>query len=132
MKLSILLLILLALPSFSRTSGNVIQVKRKLRMSYLEPEYPKEFFLDLGARDGLKEGDMVKVYRQLPVANGQAGGAWHLLRVNISDLKVYFVGETTAIARQELDRAPASLPPMEYQSIMVGDEVDYISSLPTK
>ena len=100
-------------------------------MSYLEPVPPKEYFLDLGDRDGIKSGDILAVYRNLPVINGQAGGPWHLMRVNIGEVRVHFVGETTALARETENREPASLPPMEYLSFMIGDEVERKSHLPS-
>lgn len=77
----------------------------------------------MGSRDGLRAGESLEVYRLLPVINGQAGGPWHLMRVKIGDLRVAYVGETSALAREEEGRDLASLPPLEYQTFMLGDEV---------
>jgi len=116
-------LLLHSTSSFSRDLGNIIQVQRKIRMSDAEPISPKEYFVDMGSRDGLKEGESLEVYRSIPVINGQGGGPWHLMRVKIGDLRVAHVGETSALAREEQGRNIASLPPMEYQTFMLGDEV---------
>lgn len=104
--------------------GNIIQVSRKLRMSYREPNPPKEFYVDLGSRDGLKEGDIIEVFRMIPVVNSMSGGAWHLMRVTLGQLRVTFLGESTAIGRSVNDREPASLPSVEYQAYMIGDQVE--------
>ncbi len=119
-----ILLLGIAESSFAiRESGSIIRVQRKIRMSESDPLPPKEYFIDLGSRDGLQAGDQLQVYRQLPVVNGQSGGPWHILRVRIGDLKVAYVGETSSLAREVEGRDLASLPPLEYQTFMLGDEV---------
>ena len=35
---------------------------RRLRMSYAEPIPPKDYFIDMGQRDGLKVGDVLEVF----------------------------------------------------------------------
>lgn len=118
--------------SAARTSGNIIQVQRKIRMTEADPLPPKEFFIDLGERDGLQAGENLEVYRHIPVINGQSGAPWHVLRVKIGDLRVDYVGETSALAREVEGRDLASLPPLEYQSFMLGDEVFRRSGLQNK
>lgn len=107
----------------TRENGSIIQVQRKIRMSESEPVPPKEYFIDLGSRDGVQVGDQMQVFRQLPVVNGQSGGPWHILRVKIGEMRVAFVGETSSLAREVEGRDLASLPPLEYQTFMLGDEV---------
>lgn len=114
-----------------QTAGNIIQVSRKLRMSHLEPLPPKEFYIDLGARDGVKAGDILEVFRMLPVVNSMSGGAWHLMKVTLGDIKVTLVGDSTSIGRIATEREPASLPSIEYQGFMVGDQVETRSQLPS-
>ena len=127
----ILWLILLSICAEGRDLGSIIQVQRKIRMSESEPLPPKEYFIDIGSRDGLKEGETLQVYRQVPVINGQSGGPWHILRMKIGDLRVAFVGETSALAREVEGRDIASLPPLEYNTFMMGDEVSRIIGLQT-
>lgn len=106
-----------------RSSGSIIQVQRKIKMTEADPLPPKEYFIDLGERDGLHAGESLEVYRQIPVINGQSGAPWHVLRVKIGDLRVDYVGETSSLAREQDGRDLASLPPLEYQTFMLGDEV---------
>lgn len=121
--LLILLVFVIQVHGWSIATGNVIHVSRQLRMSYLEPMPPKDFFVDLGQRDGVKVGDIVEVFRMIPVVNSMSGGPWHLMRVSLGEMKLVFVGESTSIGRVEVEREPASFPTMEYQSIMLGDQV---------
>lgn len=106
-----------------RGSGSIIQVQRKIRMTDADPLPPKEYFIDLGERDGVQKGESLEVYRQLPVINGQSGAPWHVLRVKIGELRIDYVGETSSLAREVEGRDIASLPPLEYQTFMLGDEV---------
>ena len=112
--------------------GTIIQVARRLRMSYSEPVPPKDYFIDLGERDGLKEGDRVEVYRYVPVPNRMASGDWHVMKVTLGELKIKQVGESTSVARYEREREINSLPAMEYQSLMLGDQVILKTGLPFK
>lgn len=116
----------------ARGAGSIIQVQRKIRMTDADPLPPKEYFIDLGERDGLQTGETLEVYRQIPVINGQSGAPWHVLRVKIGDLRVDYVGETSALAREVEGRDLASLPPLEYQTFMLGDEVFRRSGLQNK
>ncbi|MFM8269261.1 MAG: hypothetical protein ACKN9V_03650 [Pseudomonadota bacterium] len=117
------ILLLNSLAQGARNSGSIIQVQRKIRMSDAEPLPPKEYFIDLGQRDGLQAGERLEVYRELPVTNGQSGAPWHVLRVKIGELRVDYLGETSSLAREVEGRDLASLPPLEYQTFMLGDEV---------
>ena len=123
--LLILVIVLIQSPfaAGARGSGSIIQVQRKIRMTDADPLPPKEYFIDLGERDGLQSGESLEVYRQIPVINGQSGAPWHVLRVKIGALRVDYVGETSSLAREVEGRDLASLPPLEYQTFMLGDEV---------
>jgi hypothetical protein len=113
-------------------TGTIIQVARRLRMSYSEPLPPKDYFIDLGERDGIKVGDVIEAFRYVPVPNRMASGDWHVMRVSLGDLKVKQVGESTSVARFEKDREINALPAMDYQSLMLGDQVILKTGLPFK
>lgn len=100
-------------------------------MSYLEPVPPKDFYVDLGTRDGVKVGDVLEVFRMLPVVNSMSGGPWHLMKVTLGDIKLTAVGDSTSIGRIANEREPQSLPSIDYQGFMVGDQVEMRSQLPT-
>lgn len=133
MKILVLVLAsILSLETYASNQGTIIQVQRRLRMSYLEAMPPKDYFFDLGERDGLKVGDIVEAFRFIPVPNSLSGGAWHLMRISLGELRVQFVGESTSVGRFEKEREINSLPAMEYQSLMMGDHVQMKTGLPFK
>jgi hypothetical protein len=110
--------------------GTLIQVTRRLRMSFNDPVPPKDFFIDLGTRNGVKVGDVFEVSRHLPVNNALSGSPWHLMRIVLGEIRIYAVGESTAVGRAEIEREPSSLPAMDYSVFMVGDEVQLKTNLP--
>ena len=69
-------------------------------------------------------GDVFQVTRQIPVQNNLADGPWHLMKITLGEIRVYAVGESTAVGHVEIEREPSSLPSMEFQTFMLGDEVE--------
>ena len=125
------LIILLACPVLNATpAGQIIQISRKLRLSPKEPLPEKEFYIDLGSRDGIREGDILSVGRKVPVVDATHGADWHLLQTDLGELKVILVGETLSLARVQRVREPAELPPVDYTQFMLGDEVKLKADLP--
>ncbi len=126
----VILGVLVAAPVFGATQGVIIQVARRLAMQANEPTPPKEFFIDMGARDGVREGDVLEVSRSIPVVEAQTAGSFHMMKVVLGEVKVTLVGETSALTRVERLRPPADLPPMEFFSFVLGDQVELKSGLP--
>lgn len=104
-------------------NGAIIQVNRKLRLSYNDPMPPKDYFIDLGTRNGIKVGDILEVTRQMPVRNSLSEGPWHVMKVSLGEMRIYVVGESTAVGHMEFEREPSSLPTMDFPTFMLGDEV---------
>ncbi len=95
-----------------------------------EPTPAKEFFIDIGARDGVREGDTLEVSRSIPVVEAQTAGSFHEMKVILGEIKVTLVGQTSSLARVQRIKPPAELPPMEFFSFVLGDQVELKSSLP--
>jgi hypothetical protein len=95
-----------------------------------EPAPPKEYFVDIGARDGVRDGDVLEVSRKVPVVEAQTAGSFHVLKVVLGEVKVTLVGETSAVARVHHIKPPTELPPMEFFSFVLGDQVELKSGLP--
>jgi hypothetical protein len=114
------------------SSGSIVQVSHRLQMSSKEPVPPKDFYIDLGMNDGVKEGDVFSVYRTVNVVNMVNGYSPNLMRVPLGELKIFLVGEYTSIARMANRIAEADLPVLDYPDFMLGDVVDLKSNLPFK
>ncbi len=97
-------------------------------MSSKEPLPTKDFYFDMGTKDGLREGDILTVYRVLPVMNGFSGVPELSMRVPLGEVKVLTAGERVSVGKQET--ANAELPALESQGFMMGDLVQLKSSLP--
>ena len=127
MRLFVLIaLILIAVPHdsiFAASDGTIVQVSRKLRMSRNDPVPPQEFYLNIGKRDGLKLGDRLNTYRSLPVVNVLVGEPWDFVKVDLAELRVFLLGESTSVARVVRMKPSTELPGMEHPFIMVGDRV---------
>lgn len=117
--------------AFSDLDGSVIQVGRPLAMDSDGPRPPKEYYVNLGSRDGLSPGEVLQVTRQVPVVDAMGGGDWHLLKVVMGEMEVVLVGETASLTRELRVREPAQLPPLDYQTFMVGDKVSRRAGLPS-
>ncbi|MBY0371580.1 hypothetical protein K2X33_12910 [bacterium] len=130
MKLKIaFLLACLVCPAFG-AAGSILQSTRRLRMSSIEPLPVKDFYVDLGVRDGVRVGDVFTVRRPVSVTNGQSDANVHLVLVPMGELRVLAVGETVCITRPENTIDSSLLPAFQYAGFMVGDEVLTKSHLP--
>jgi hypothetical protein len=111
--------------SFSQiaSAGVIVSSSRPLRMSYSEPLPPKEYYVNLGAQDGLKIGDHLQVRRAVGMSDMFSENAVHLVQAPLADLQVVAMGETGCIARQDTTRTPTSLPSFQFMGPMIGDEV---------
>lgn len=99
-------------------------------MSYTEPQPPKDFYVNMGSRDGVKVGDRLKVTRLLSLSDGFSDGAVLLVPVVLGTLQIVTVGETAAIGREDAPSPVNTLPGLQYTGFMVGDEVQ-VNYLPT-
>lgn len=125
------LLLVGVIPSSFALEGVIFHVSRKLRLEKEEPIAPKEFYIDLGEKQGVQIGDIFKVYREMVMVDDKTGDASSLMRVELGDLKVIFVGDYDAIGRIERVVDPKQLPNLDYSSILLGDRVVGKDKLPT-
>lgn len=133
MKALILIPLLLALACEAEPTakGVILQVSRKLRMSNSEPLPPREYFVNVGREHGVKDGDILEVIRSVPIIDTVAGGDLMFMRVSLGQLKLSQVGEAVSSGRAHQERQPADLPPLEYSSFMLGDEVELAAQKPS-
>jgi hypothetical protein len=110
--------------------GSILGVTRKLKMTANEPLPPKDYFIDLGARQGIKPGQVFDVYRTIPVVDSWSGQPKEFLRVALGQLEVSYVGDSSSVARLTEQTDIKDLPAMDNPWFMVGDGVESNTSLP--
>jgi len=119
-----ILCLLVPTVGYAAIAGSIINVSHGFRMKEAEPPPPRDFYLDLGSRDGVKAGDVLQVTRQISIGNAMWSGPTHLLRVVLGEVQILTVGETASIARVQSQRAASELPTLDYSTFMVGDSVE--------
>lgn len=99
-------------------------------MSANEPASAKDFYVDLGERQGMKLGDILEVFRVKPVLNGVTGDASNFVKIHLGEIKIILLGEFSSIGRINAVTDPKELPVLDHAGFMLGDEVEPKSSLP--
>lgn len=95
-----------------------------------DPTPPKEYWIDIGQNEGVREDMLLQVFRLSPVYNTMSGGPGPLVRIYIGDLKVMAASDSGAVGRASIDRSLAEIPSAEHNGFMLGDEVQIKQSLP--
>ena len=110
--------------------GMVVSVGPRFKMSNQEPIAAKDYFIDLGRREGVKEGDLLTVFRDVVPLHGQTGTPQAPVKVMIGEVVVVAVGERASFVRQSPLKTAAVLPFSEPAVVMLGDEVQTKTRLP--
>lgn len=111
--------------------GVIFHVSRKLRIEKDEPVAPKDYYIDLGAKQGIRIGDTFKAYREMLMVDDKTGDGNSLMRVELAEIKIMFIGEFDSIGRIERAVDKKDLPSLDYATILLGDRVVLKEELPT-
>lgn len=88
-----------------------------------EKEPSRDFYVDLGTRQGIKEGDTLEVSRQFPVLYSMSGQPWQLIQLVLGEATVIATGESVSLVRTKRLVDASKLPATNYRQFMVGDVV---------
>ncbi len=111
--------------------ANVIHVSMTLRMKSTDPIAPRDYYIDVGSRDGVKPGDVLTVSRLVAVPNSMWQGPMRAMQVPIAEVQVTYAGDSSSITRVIRRPAAQLMAQLEYSQIMVGDEVGFKTGLPS-
>lgn len=122
----VFLLTLASLPNVLAAEPMVYGVYRALDMGEPGEVIRKDFFVSVGAKQGLSNGSKLEVYRRVPT-HDLVNNQYHSdSTFPIATLRVIHVENNTAIARLEsmkpLDKTPAISP----LTVMAGDLVQLV------
>lgn len=123
-----LILLSLELLSFvafadSAEDFTIYSVNQKLNLGYSDEIPQKDYFINMGSEQGIKEGTLLKVLRKMSSYDLINQQLYHDFTFPIALIKVIHVENSTAIARLEKLLPVESTPAISPRAIMVGDRV---------
>lgn len=122
--LSLLFLALLGHP-VSASDFVVYSVFRSLNLGYSNEPMDKDYYINMGAAQGLKKGATLEVLRHIPTYDLVNSQAYRDMTFPIARVKVIHVEARSAIARLEKMLPADQIPVIQPKAIMVGDYVRY-------
>lgn len=83
----------------------------------------KNYYIDMGANQGLKKGNTVDVYRNISVLDPYESKKRYNHKVKIGELKIIHSEETSSIANLSKFESDEDAPMLEVGGLMIGDVV---------
>lgn len=117
------LLASLAFAKESSLQGVVYSVYRGLDLGDGVSGAEKDYFINLGSRDGLQVGQSVEVIRKLPTYDLQTEKLYKDLKFPFAKLKLIHVEAEASIGRLEVIYSPDKTPILSPKAVIVGDLV---------
>lgn len=105
----------------------VFDVRRPLAMENGE-QPQKDYFLNAGSIDGLKNGMLVNVTRRQALYDPYLNKSPGDLVVSVGVLRIIHVQADMSVARLESLQNGATAPTVEFEAVMAGDKVDLSSA----
>ncbi len=104
----------------------VIDVRKNVALSKNDKVY-KNFYINAGAKRGLKKGAIVDVLRRLPLHDPLRNMSVGDLKVKVAELEIIFGDEYLSIARISKYENPEERPLLDVDAVMIGDRLDLAS-----
>lgn len=105
-------------------SQQVIDVRRNITLSDIEPVY-KDFYINSGSSNSqFKKGQTLTAHRKIMVRDASGSTQVGEMRVPVGELKVISVFEKVTVAREVKLFDRQDLPMLEQNAIMTGDDVE--------
>lgn len=101
----------------------IIDVRRNIQLSDKDPVY-RDYYINAGPEFGLKPSMVVKVVRRLPMRDSTGTQAFGEMNVEVGQLRIIFVQDNMAVAREYELFSRDELPMIEQTGIMIGDRIE--------
>jgi hypothetical protein len=108
----------------------IFDIRRNLPLKENETVY-RDYYVNLGADEGVKEGAILSVYRRVPVTDIYRNKTHADLVVPIGHMKVILAQKSMSVAREASLVDQAQIPVVQYEKIMLGDRVE-VALAPTQ
>jgi hypothetical protein len=129
-----LVIILFSLGAFSEDTNllvnqapTIFDVRRNLPMEPGEPVY-RDFYINCGPESGLKKGQLVTAFRQIPIHNPVINQQQAVLNVTVGLLRIIQVERGITVARMVSELTDEQRATLEFEGLMIGDRIDLASA----
>lgn len=106
-----------------QVAPEIIEIRKSLPMEPTEKSV-KDFIINRGASAGLRAGAYVNVVREVTVNDPVRNKALGSLRIPVGKLQLIHVEDGISVARLHSELGDDERPMLEYEALMIGDEVD--------
>lgn len=121
-----ILIILFSWEAFSEELS-IIEVRRNIPLADTDPVY-KDYYINSGTDAGLKKNMVIVANRKMPIKDATGANSFGEISVPVGQLKIIFVQNRIAIAREFNLISRDEEPMLEQIGIMIGDKVDLAGS----
>lgn len=117
------LLTLIAIPDSWAKDFVVFSVMQDVPMGEPNEIIHKNFYINMGITDGVKEGTTLDIYRGILRSNPYQNNQQHNLSIKIAKVKVIHVESNVCIAQLDSFEDPKTMPALDVRAVMIGDVV---------
>jgi hypothetical protein len=121
--LIVLFFVFTATMSFAR-DYIIFSIAQDLPMDDSEAKPKKNFYINMGTQQGIKEGSMLDVYRVISRLDPYENKKRYNYKVKIGEVKVLHAEEQSSIASAKTINTGDNFPLFEVKNLMIGDRVD--------
>jgi len=101
----------------------VVEVRKNIPLSDQDPVY-KDYYINSGSNEGLKKNQVVIATRKTAIRDASGTQTFGEAAIPVGQLKVIFLGEKYAIARDYKSLSRNDIPSLEQTAIMIGDKIE--------
>lgn len=101
----------------------VYNIAQELPMGYKNEKVKKNYYVNIGAKQGLREGTILNVLRTISRTNPYKSKERYDYSVKVAEVKVIHVGEDSSIASMLAMKDTKDMPMFDINSVMIGDSV---------
>ncbi|MFW5887207.1 MAG: hypothetical protein ACOCUH_00230 [Bacteriovoracia bacterium] len=118
-----LLLVIMASASFGKDYV-IYSIAQDLPMGEIDEVVKKNYYINMGASQGLQEGTRLDVFRVISRLDPYNSKTRYNYKVKIGELKVLHVENEAAITNKSMIKEGQEAPVTELDDFMIGDKVD--------
>ncbi len=109
-----------------QVAPEIIEIRKSLPMEPTEKSV-KDFIINRGSSAGLKAGAYVNVVREVAVNDPVRNKALGALHIPVGKIQIIHVESNISVARLYSELRDDERPMLDYEALMIGDEVDLAS-----